>query len=97
MTPASLPVPDTLHTIPEAARVLRVSVPTMRRLIYRRQIHVVRAGRTIRITGAALRAYVDRHTEAPVAIAGGPRGRHRRGLNAPTPASTGRPGRPAQG
>lgn len=47
----------------QAAEALQVSMPTMRRLIASQALRVVRIGRAVRITKAALLEYVNEGSE----------------------------------
>lgn len=59
---APLQVPQLL-TFDEAARRLVVCKRTVRRLVERGDLPVVRVGGSVRITAAALTAYITVHTE----------------------------------
>jgi excisionase family DNA binding protein len=58
-----------LYTVPEAAKRLKVSSKTLRRFIDRREIEVVRVGRALRVSGAAIDAFVSKHTVPVVTLA----------------------------
>jgi excisionase family DNA binding protein len=52
--------PSELLTIPEVAALLKISVPTVRRLQQRRQIPFVKVGGCVRFTRADVAAYLDK-------------------------------------
>ena len=53
------PVPQLL-TVPEVAALLKISVPSVRRLQQRRQIPFVKVGGCVRFTRADIAAYLDK-------------------------------------
>ena len=62
VTPGSRPGhrPEPLLTLPDAADTLRVSTRTVRRLIARGELPVLRVGRQLRLADAGLAAYLRR-------------------------------------
>jgi excisionase family DNA binding protein len=55
--------PDRLLTSNEVADILRVSEPTVRRLIRERSIVVVRIRRTVRVESAEVARYIAAHRD----------------------------------
>ena len=62
-TPNIVDTPACLLSVPEAARELRVHSDTIRRLIWRGELRVVRIGRLIRIDRRDLSGFVKAHKE----------------------------------
>ena len=52
---------EPLHTVAEAAEILNVSVKTVRRLIERQQLRVVRIGGSVRIDPVDLQDLIRDH------------------------------------
>ena len=59
MSIEATPTPD-LFTVPEVAVLLRISVPSVRRLQQRRQIPFVNVGGCVRFTRTDIAAYLDK-------------------------------------
>jgi excisionase family DNA binding protein len=59
MSIEATPVPELL-TIPEVAALLKISVPSVRRLLQRRQIPFVKVGGSVRLARADIAAYLDK-------------------------------------
>lgn len=53
------PAPIVLHTIPETAQILKVSVKTVRRMIDARELLACRVGQQLRINDSDLRAFLN--------------------------------------
>lgn len=61
--PPSIPAPAALLTREQAADRLAVSVPTVDRLIARRELRAVRIGRAVRVRPADLERFLGRLPE----------------------------------
>lgn len=53
------PVPNTYLTVAEIARHMRVSKMTVYRLIHAKELASVQVGKSFRVHGSALRAYLE--------------------------------------
>jgi excisionase family DNA binding protein len=61
------PTAELLHTVPEAAALLRVSPGTVRSLYRSGQLRITRVGRLVRVPDSALRELLAPSTTAPAA------------------------------
>jgi excisionase family DNA binding protein len=59
MSGVAFPPIRRLHTVPEVAAVLNVSIRTVRRLIKDEKLPIVHVGRSVRIRPEALEALID--------------------------------------
>ena len=58
-TPTRSPkAPEHVWSVADAARILRVTPPTIRSLIHRRRLRAIHLGRIYRITDSALRQFM---------------------------------------
>jgi len=55
-----------LLTIPEVADLLKISVPTLRRLQRQRQIPFIKVGGRVRFSRSDVAAYLERRRVAPI-------------------------------
>jgi excisionase family DNA binding protein len=56
----------TIHKTAEVCEILRVGMSTLRQMIMRREIAVIRSGRVLRISQAAIDEWVRKHECASV-------------------------------
>jgi len=66
---AKSPAPDRLLTLSEAAAILGTSERFPRRLVAERRIEFVRVGRHVRISEAALAAFIEAGRVRPITVA----------------------------